>query len=323
MAFHENAIFPTNISKGSRGGPIYRDSVLALDAGQPNIIGRWPTARRKYNLRYGIKRFSQLQVVHDFWLGRDGIRNGWRLFDLFDHSTASDHRSAPTKDDVNIGAGDGSTLIFQMQKKYTSFDQTIVRVIEKPISGTELVALDGALQTEITHYTIDRSSGEISFVSAPTAGQQVTWGGDYHTPCQFAPEVGEQFDVSIDAFEAGEIGDLMAVEMLGNTVTPDQPWRGVGRELALTADTLYDFSLGHALKIDPDADGHQLILPYIEDLDTGAPVFHFYNAHATRTIDFHNRSSGALEFTLPGATGAIVMVYAAGGTNFWQALKGI
>jgi len=323
VAFHENAIFPTNISRGSRGGPIFRHSVLELDSGQPSVVSRWPTARRRYNAAYGIKRFADLQVVHDFWLGRGGISNGWRWFDLFDHSTAADHRGAPTATDVEIGTGDGSTTIFSMLKLYTSFDQTVTRVIEKPIDGTALVAVNSVTQTEGADYTIDYSSGEIAFTLAPSAGLSVSWGGEYHVPCQFAPDLDDAFEVSIDAFEAGAIPDIPILEMLGNTTTPEQPWRGGGSALALTADTLYDWSNGHALYLVPDASGHKLILPYRADLDPGGPIFHLYNSDAAFTIPVHSREAGALEFTLPAETGAIVITYDISGTLYWKGLKGV
>jgi uncharacterized protein (TIGR02217 family) len=319
MTFHENSIFPTNISKGSRGGPGGRHSVLTLDSGADVRIARWPKQRLSFDVRYGIRSFEDLQTIHDFYRGRSGILHGFRFFHDFDHSTASDHRSAPSATDVNIGTGDGSETTFQMVKKYVSGDQTITRTIEKPIDGTCLVAVAGSTKTEGTEYTIDYSTGEIEFDGAyiPTSGQAITWGGDFHVPCQFGVELDDVLEISWDAYEAGAIPSIPIVEMVGNVSTPDVPYKGGGSEQDITADTLYDFAWGCSVHVTPDAAGHNLVLPYLDDLPNGFFLFHFANASGSYSVTLINRSTGATVHALAASSAVLLGIYESGGVKAW------
>ena len=73
-----------------------------------------------------------------------GRAYSFRFKDWSDFSTAADGRSAPANTDCEVGVGDGSNRSFQLQKKYVSGSTTEYRVLSKPVSGTVVVALDGA-----------------------------------------------------------------------------------------------------------------------------------------------------------------------------------
>lgn len=329
MAFHETAIFPTNISRGSSGGVGMGHNVFELDSGALSAIARWAKPRRTFNVRYGIRTYADLRAVHDFYIAREGTSNGFRYFWDFDHSTASDHRSAPTKDDETLGQGDGVTVIFQLLKTYTDSGTTRTRTIEKPISGTVLVAIDGVLQTEDTggggDYTVDYSTGEILFGSAPNGGgtpETVTAGCDYHTPVQFGPGTDELLNITHEAVEAGDIPDIELYEMVGNTSTPELPWTGRSSFQIIGASTLYDYSMGHTVSWLPNAANLFVTLPEIKDLDDGGPLFSFMN-NGSFSLDFRNRSGGGLEFTLAVGQGAQLYVIDVSGTNTWEAIVGI
>jgi uncharacterized protein (TIGR02217 family) len=127
MAFHNQAIFPRDVSLGTRGGPGFRTTIIEADSGSSERIARWSSARRKYNARYGIRTLKQLQDVLVFYLARGGPVNGFRFRDWMDYTTASDHRSAPsaTNHPTSPSTGNGTNVLFQLQKIYTSAAQTV------------------------------------------------------------------------------------------------------------------------------------------------------------------------------------------------------
>lgn len=80
----------------------------------------------------------------------------------------------------SFGTGDGTTTIFYLT------DEMGERV--SALNGTATIFKDGFLQTVTTHYTVDSSTGQITFVSAPTAGQALTWSGYFYRRVRFADD---------------------------------------------------------------------------------------------------------------------------------------
>ena len=46
--------FPTDISYGAAGGPIYSTDVVTMFSGHEQRNSNWKNARGKYNIAYGI-----------------------------------------------------------------------------------------------------------------------------------------------------------------------------------------------------------------------------------------------------------------------------
>ena len=53
MGFHENAIFPDDISYESRGGPRFSMSVVELASGSEERVARWASPRVVFDAAYG------------------------------------------------------------------------------------------------------------------------------------------------------------------------------------------------------------------------------------------------------------------------------
>ena len=93
--------------------------------------------------------------------------------------------------------GDGAEVNFQLRKNYTTGTETLQRPITKPVAGTTVVAKDGVPQTITTHYTIDETTGIITFVTAPLAAEVITAGFQFDVPCRFDID---QLAVNADTF---------------------------------------------------------------------------------------------------------------------------
>lgn len=76
------------------------------------------------------------------------------------------NQSGDTRRRVHVDwTGDGSSTVYQMPAEtYPVLDQ----------SATYTVKVAGSAQTETTHYSLDKDTGTIVFVTAPTNGQAVT-----------------------------------------------------------------------------------------------------------------------------------------------------
>lgn len=195
MAFLETPRFPDDIAYGSKGGPTYKTSVIVQASGYEKRNIAWAQARHQYDVSYGIRNQTQLDALLKFFHSVRGRAHSFRFKDFSDfhtgtpagHGPSGTPVTAPTKDDYSIGTGNGSQTQFQLIKLYVTGALTATRDIRKPINGTVLIALDGVLQTEGggNDYTIDYSTGIVTFNSPPAGSVDVTWGGQFDVPCRF------------------------------------------------------------------------------------------------------------------------------------------
>lgn len=206
MAFHEIR-FPTNVSFGSRGGPMRKTVVVASGSGREERNSRWADSKRVYNAGYGIKNVNDLYNVIDFFEERRGRLHGFRWKDK------TDFKSCPPMNqvscvDVTLGVGDGSNKIFQLSKTYGSEFLPYTRTITKPVSGTVVVSVDAVEMTE--GWGVDVSTGLVTFNEAPTIGASIKAGFHFDVPVRFDTDV---LEVDLSNFEAGSVTDIPVVEI--------------------------------------------------------------------------------------------------------------
>jgi uncharacterized protein (TIGR02217 family) len=206
MAFHE-VRFPDNISRGARGGPERRTQIVELASGDEERNASWANSRRRYDVAYGIRRADDLAAVVAFFEARNGRLHGFRFKDWGDHKSCLPSQT-PAPTDQAIGTGDGAMTTFQLVKRYASGSQTWVRKITKPVAGTVRVALDGAEQ--LSGWTVDTTTGVLTFDTAPAAGVAITAGFAFDVPVRFDTDV---LDVTLDLERLGSITSIPLVEI--------------------------------------------------------------------------------------------------------------
>ncbi|WP_050527215.1 DUF2460 domain-containing protein [Pseudorhodobacter aquimaris] len=204
MAFHE-VRFPDNISRGARGGPERRTQVVELASGDEERNASWANSRRRYDVAYGIRRADDLAAVVAFFEARNGRLHGFRYKDWSDYKSALPSQ-AITATDQQIGTGTGSLQTFQLAKRYTSGAQTWIRAITKPVTGTVRVAL--GMVEQMSGWTLDASTGVITFTTAPANGVIVRAGFEFDVPVRFDSDT---LDVTLD-FE--RLGSITAIPLL-------------------------------------------------------------------------------------------------------------
>ncbi len=206
MAFHE-VQFPPRISYGSRGGPERRTTVVTAGGGAEARNQQWADSRRKYSAGTGIKTIDQLYAVVAFFEERRGKFHGFRWKDWSDFRSGAPN-AAVTASDQRIGTGDGTTKTFQLSKVYGTTYAPWTRAIVKPVAGTVVVSLNGTPQG--SGWTVDTTTGLVTFGTAPGSGVIVRAGFEFDVPVRFDADYLE-FD--LPAFELGQVPSVPIIEI--------------------------------------------------------------------------------------------------------------
>lgn len=226
MAHYDNVILPLSLSFGTATISKTSTDVSFTDSGFRKANRRWSQHLRRFNLRYGVRSPADVHTLLKLFEAVDGPSNSFLLRDWNDWNTTDGRMEKggdtnitatdqPLQNTVTAGiVGDGTTLTYQMRKDYTVGGATHSRTIKKPQSGTILVAVDAVAQTEGVDFTVDYSTGIVSFAGAPGAsgsptGVSVTWGGAFYVPVAFA---GDEFIQSLDTHDASSVPDIRLIE---------------------------------------------------------------------------------------------------------------
>jgi len=208
MSFHEIR-FPTDLSFGALGGPERRTEIVTLSNGFEERNSPWAGSRRKYDAGIAMRSLEDIEEVIAFFEARQGQLYGFRWKDWSDFKSCAANE-APEATDQVIGLGDGTTRVFQLQKAYRSGAERIFREIKKPVSSTVKIAIQGTLQDANTQYTLNDSTGEITFAMAPADGLEITAGFEFDVPVRF-DTAGIQ--VNLATFNAGDVPSIPVIEV--------------------------------------------------------------------------------------------------------------
>jgi uncharacterized protein (TIGR02217 family) len=207
MNFHDIR-FPTAISFHSSGGPERKTEIVTLGSGFEERNAVWANSRRRYNAGYGVKSLDDLHVAIAFFEARLGRLYGFRFKDWTDFKSCTPGASV-SPDDQGIGTGDGHTTQFQLCKTYASGPAGWLRTILKPVDGTVRVAVAGVELA--SGFSVDPTTGLVTFAAAPANGAAVTAGFEFDTPVRFDSDT---LSVNLSSFQAGDIPNIPLVEVL-------------------------------------------------------------------------------------------------------------
>ena len=206
MAFHE-VRFPDNISRGARGGPERRTQIVTLGSGHEERNASWSASRRRYDISYGIRRADDLARVVAFFEARLGPLYGFRFKDWSDYKSCLPSQ-VPGPGDQEIGTGDNTTRSFPLVKQYASGPHRWVRPIPKPVAGSVRLALGGIEQQ--SGWSLDATTGRITFATAPGPDLSITAGFEFDVPVRFDTD---RLDVTLDIETLGSIPQIPLIEL--------------------------------------------------------------------------------------------------------------
>lgn len=184
MAHYDTLVFPLGVAKGAESRVKRRTIRVESASGHVIVNQLWSAPLRTFDAGALIRTITQAQTLVSFWEEARGNLHSFLMLDPGDCTSAAGNAS-PTKDDQAIGTGDNAETAFQLVKAYGSTN-AYTRTILKPKNGTVLIALDGVLQTETTHYTVNYATGVVTFVTPPGSSVAVTAGFEFYTPARFA-----------------------------------------------------------------------------------------------------------------------------------------
>ena len=209
-AFHETR-FPLAIAFGSSGGPQRLTEIVTLGSGHEERNSRWADSRRHFDAGYGVRSLGDLHAIIAFFEERRAQLYGFRWRDFVDWKSCPPSQT-PNASDELIGTGDGNITAFSLIKTYGGVDAPYARTINKPVSGTVLVEVGGTPQLENTDYTLDITTGLISFSpsSIPPQGAEIRAGYEFDVPVRFDSD---RLDINLTAFSAGDIPNIPLVEI--------------------------------------------------------------------------------------------------------------
>jgi uncharacterized protein (TIGR02217 family) len=208
MPFHE-VRFPTNMSFGSIGGPERRTEIVTLANGFEERNTRWAHSRRRFDAGVGMRSLDDVETLIAFFEARQGQLFAFRWKDWSDFKSSIPSQDVQFQDQV-IGTGDGVTTQFQLSKTYTSGAASYRRPIGKPVLGTISVGIEGDIQTDTVHYTVDTFAGLVTFDLAPEEDAAVTAGFEFDVPVRFDTD---GIKTSLASFKAGDVPDVPVVEV--------------------------------------------------------------------------------------------------------------
>jgi uncharacterized protein (TIGR02217 family) len=207
MNFHEIR-FPTAIAFHSTGGPERRTEIVMLGSGFEERNAVWANSRRRYDAGSGVKTLDDLSGVIAFFEARLGRLYGFRFRDFADWKSCPPGAAFSPLDQV-IGTGDGAATAFQLTKTYISGPASWVRKIAKPVDGTVRIAVAGVELT--SGFSVDATTGLVTFATAPASGAAITAGYEFDTPVRFDTD---SLSINLATFAAGEVPSIPIVEVL-------------------------------------------------------------------------------------------------------------
>ena len=192
--------FPSDISYGATGGPIYSTDVVTMFSGHEQRNSNWKNARAKYNIASGVKTEKQWQALIAFFRACKGKAIGFRFKDWSDYSAVAQQS----------GIGDGLTTEFQLVKFYSSGSAAVVaRIIKKPVAGTVKIHINNNLRGTM-NYSINYSTGIVSFTEAPVSGVIITADFEFDVPVRFDTD---ELQLSLDSFNSASWNSIPLVEI--------------------------------------------------------------------------------------------------------------
>ena len=298
MGFHDLAIFPEQISRQSTGSPRWNTSVVTHDGGDRTALPRWTLPLKIFDARQGLRRQSDVAAILRFFHARIGATYGFRFKDPWDYATTATgtthnpgDASVATADVQTVlvstglpGVGDGTETQFQLVKRYESAGAERVKVIQKPKASTVLVSIDGVDQA--SGWTLDDTTGIVTFSTPPGVGLDVAAGFEFYTPCALSEEtdMGGVEVQSVD-FNANSMPSILIEELRGDQSIPEERMYGGSKAWGdVDGDVQLSLSAGAAHSATPTTSGLAYLLPGVTGIADGIGHFVLINDSASDTL---------------------------------------
>lgn len=164
------------ISGSVRGKSMRRNDRVVTDSGASAINIGWTKTLREYELGTVPMLVAAWQVVEGLYEITQGGAYGFLMEDPKDHAVASGEGV------VALSGG-----IYQLQKRYitTGSSRYQDRAITRPRAAGFALTYNGVAATG---YTLDATTGRITFVTPPADPTLLAWTGIFYVPVHFTED---------------------------------------------------------------------------------------------------------------------------------------
>ncbi len=313
--------FPVGISRGASMGPGHRTTFIELpDSGAEERVSHWAGGRCRYDAAMGVKTDADIAAILTFNRCRSGGARGFRWKDWSDFTTASNHRSAHAFDDVTIGFGDGVTTTFQLKKVYDDGVRTISRVLQKPVSGAVKVGVGGLEVAASGNWSVDTTTGVVTFNVAPALDEVVTAGCEFDVPARFDQAADQWFAIVVSVPDVNDLPSLPVIELLNEQPVDEDLMHGGGTTWnPMTANLSITALHGRALVVNPNAGSLTITLPNPAALEPGPDWFYITNLSGTQTVALLDHNAATVATLAVSSTLTVHLGIDAALTKAWYA----
>lgn len=205
---------PEYIERGSSFGPSFRNVIQEAISGNEQRFAQWTKCRLTGDLSYGLEnstdKMGDFQIILAMYRAHFGSLYPFRFRDWSDYTATNDV----------FGTGTGSQTAYQLSKTYdpqakifgTAGTYFYVRDITLP-TGTPVIKKANVVQVAGTDYNIS-SSGLVTFVTAPAAGAQLVWSGEFDVPVRFDTD---QLPVVLNEADLTSVRSIPIKEVIGES----------------------------------------------------------------------------------------------------------
>lgn len=168
---------PLPISLASSGGPTWQTQVIRMDSGYEQRNRVWAEDLGQWDIGSFVKTDEDVRTVLAFFHARQGRLVGFRFQDPKDADLVAQ----------TLGTGNGVQATYQLVKTYGSGPAAYTKTLTKPVPGTVLVTVGGVPRVEGVDWTVDTSTGLITFLPGhiPAMGQAVVASCTFDKPVRF------------------------------------------------------------------------------------------------------------------------------------------
>lgn len=180
----DSVILSDRVSLGFSGGPTFATEKLQMVNGRIRRMANRSLAIHVYTFSYKNQPNAVIEELRGIFYDRMGDLRTFLLKDFSDYIAT----------DEVFGLGDGNETAFQLIKTYTAGYNPYERPIRHIKAGTLVLKRAGVEVSEgdsPTEVTVS-STGLVTFTTAPSVGQELTWSGEFYVPVNFD---GDQFSV--------------------------------------------------------------------------------------------------------------------------------
>jgi uncharacterized protein (TIGR02217 family) len=146
--FHD-VLFPIDISRGCRGGPMWSTRISVTGAGYEYRNAEWSHVRGKWNVGFGARSDDDIETLIAFFNARQGKAYSFRFRDPLDHRVT-----------LQALQTNPATGLVQCAKLYTSGGVTYTRFITLPVSGS-VTGLGGGSVSYTTGVVTGAAAGTV------------------------------------------------------------------------------------------------------------------------------------------------------------------